>query len=97
MVEIKTLKLTEIVSHSSEPSLARSCRVYNGEGERDMNFYILPTQVVILSDIALNERKLSLAEIDIMKSCGNRLYSLGKDNMVKVTDEARKARYEFVW
>ncbi len=93
-----TLKLKDIVGrHGPQPSLARLCRIYNGEGQRDLMSYILPAQAVILSELALNSRKLSLAEKDIMESCGNRLYSLEKDDVGKVTDEARNARYEFVW
>ncbi|MBA7664961.1 hypothetical protein ES703_73027 [subsurface metagenome] len=93
----ETLKLTKILLHSSKPSLAKLCRVYNGEGQREMNFYIQPAQAVILSSIALQERKLSSAEIDIMESLGDRLYSLEEGYVGKVTDEARTANYEFVW
>jgi predicted protein tyrosine phosphatase len=98
MVKIITLKLVDIVGrHGPQPSLAKICRIYNSEGQRDLLSYILPAQAVILSHIALHERKLSLAEKDIMESLGNRLYSLGEGDIGKVTDEARNAIYEFLW
>ena len=96
--KIITLKLVDIVArHGHQPSLAKICRIYNGEGQKDLYSYILPIQAVILSDLACSSRKLSLAELDIMESCGNRLFSLGEGNIGKVTDEARNAKYEFVW
>ena len=98
--KIRTLKLVDIVGrHGPQPSLAKICRIYNSEGQRDLHSYILPAQAVILSDLASlgGSRKLSLAEEDIMKSCGNRLFSLGEGRIGKVEEEAMKAKYEFIW